>query len=179
MKKNGLIIGLFVVIMGFISACHSDKKPKTLSEVQAYEKPLENVNRYLLKQDEEDIQNYCKHHGWKMKMTKSGLWYGNLKPSSLDSVQLGDMIEIKYQVKLLNGKLLYDSDSLGTKVFEVGHGGVENGLEEGILLMRNKEKFRFIMPPHKAHGLLGDLNKIPARSTIIYYVEIIKQSHKE
>jgi len=62
-------------------------------------------------------------------------------------------------------------------VFEVGHGGVENGLEEGILMMKNKEKYRFIMPPHKAHGLLGDLNKIPARSTIIYYVEVLDIQH--
>ncbi len=173
------IIFLFLVLLGLVSACNSDKRPKTLSEVQAYEKPLEDVNRYLLNQDEQDIRNYCKRHGWKMNMTKSGLWYGDLKPSKLDFVQLGDVVKIKYQVKLLDGKLLYDSDSLGTKTFEVGHGGVENGLEEGILLMKDQEKYRFIMPPHKAHGLLGDLNKIPARSTIVYYVEIIKLSHKE
>ena len=43
--------------------------------------------------------------------------------------------------------------------------------------MKDKEKFRFIMPPHKAHGLLGDLHKIPARSIIIYNVEIINIKH--
>ena len=165
---------LLLLSIFLYSSCEPErKKPKTLKEIRAYEKPLENVNKYLLQKDEIEIANLCKRKGWKMKMTESGLWYGNLKPSDLDSVKRGDIVEIKYKVELLDGKILYDSDSLGTKIFEVGHGAVENGLEEGILMMRNQEKYRFIMPPHKAHGLLGDLKKIPARSTIIYYVEII------
>jgi len=173
-QKYFLLILIFILIF----SCQQErKKPKTVSELKAYEKPLEDVNKYLLKKDETTIANYCKRRGWKMKMTQSGLWYGNLSASNLDSVKQGDIIEIAYKVALLDGSVIYDSDSLGTKVFEVGHGGVENGLEEGILMMKNKEKYRFIMPPHKAHGLLGDLNKIPARSTIIYYVEVLDIQH--
>jgi len=168
---------LFGILLLLVSCKPERKKPKSLSEIKAYEKPLENVNKYLLKQDENEIKNYCSRRGWKMQMTKSGLWYGVLKSSELDSVKRGDFVELEYSVQLMDGTEIYSSDSLGTKAFEVGHGAVENGLEEGILLMKNKEKFRFIMPPHKAHGLLGDLKKIPARSTIIYYVEVINIEH--
>ena len=169
---------IIIIAAGFLSSCEPEKnRPKTLSEVRAYDKPLEDVNRYLLKKDEDEISNYSKRRGWKMQMTQSGLWFGKLQSTDLDSVKVGDVVEIKFRVSLLDGTLLYNSDSIGTKVFEVGHGGVENGLEEGILMMRDKEKFRFIMPPHKAHGLLGDLHKIPARSIIIYNVEIINIKH--
>ena len=169
-----LILISTIIFISLFSCEPERKKPKTLSEIKAYEKPLEKVNKYLLKKDEDEISRHCERRGWNMKMTDSGLWYGNLKSSEQDSVKKGDLVEIKYQVKLLDGTLLYDSDSIGTKVFEVGHGGVENGLEEGILMMKDKEKFRFIMPPHKAHGLLGDQHKIPARSIIVYYVEVIR-----
>jgi FKBP-type peptidyl-prolyl cis-trans isomerase len=50
---------------------------------------------------------------------------------------------------------------------------VESGLEEGILLLREGDKAKFILPPHLAHGLLGDDNKIPARSIIVYDLELL------
>ena len=66
------------------------------------------------------------------------------------------------------------SNSRGTKSFKIGQGGVEKGLEIGILKMREGDKAKFIMPPNLAWGLIGDEKKIPARSIIIYDVELIK-----
>jgi len=172
--KLGVLMLFSVLLMGAFWSCEPErKKPKTLSEIKAYEEPLQKVNQILLKQDEAKIRAHCERRAWSMQMTSSGMWFGKLKSSELDSVKRGDFVNIKFSVSLLDGKVLYSSDSMGTKTFEVGHGGVESGLEEGILLMRNREKYRFILPPHKAHGLLGDLNKIPARSIIVYEVEII------
>jgi FKBP-type peptidyl-prolyl cis-trans isomerase len=34
------------------------------------------------------------------------------------------------------------------------------------------------MPPHLAHGLLGDENKIPPRSVIVYDLHLIDVSEK-
>ncbi len=166
-------IWIIILVLPMLFSCQNKTKKMSLRELQSYEKPLEDVNRYLVRKDEETIRNHCKRRGWDMKLKDSGLWYGILKSSELDSVKSGNLVEIKYQVCMLDGTVLYDSDSLGTKTFSVGQGGVESGLEEGILLMRNHEKYRFIMPPHRAHGLLGDLNKIPARSIIVYYVEVL------
>jgi len=81
---------------------------------------------------------------------------------------------LNYRISLLDGTLCYSSDSLGVKEFAIGHGGVESGLEEGILLLKVGDKARFIMPPFKAHGLLGDMKKIPARSIIVYEIELLK-----
>ena len=62
-----------------------------------------------------------------------------------------------------------------SKQFRIGQGGVESGLEEGVLLLLHEgDKATFIMPPHLAHGLPGDGNRIPARSIIVYEVELVK-----
>jgi FKBP-type peptidyl-prolyl cis-trans isomerase len=55
----------------------------------------------------------------------------------------------------------------------LGHSTEESGLEQGILMMQEGDKARFILPPHLAHGLLGDENMIPARSIIVYEVELL------
>jgi FKBP-type peptidyl-prolyl cis-trans isomerase len=78
-----------------------------------------------------------------------------------------------YKTWLIDGNLVYSSDTDGVKEFLIGKGGVESGLEEGILKMRVGEKARFILPAHLAFGLMGDENKIPPRTAIIYELELI------
>jgi FKBP-type peptidyl-prolyl cis-trans isomerase FkpA len=75
---------------------------------------------------------------------------------------------------LLNGDLAYSSGQTGPKEFEIGHGGVESGLEEGILLLHVGDHAKFIVPSHLAFGLLGDQNKIPQRATLVYDIELVK-----
>jgi FKBP-type peptidyl-prolyl cis-trans isomerase len=165
----------FLLIFLILFSCGNDKpKKKSWREVKKYSKKLENVNRYLAHSNKEEIANVCKRRGWNMKMTQSGLWYGILKKTNKDSIKAGDLVEIKYKTTLLDGTVLYSSDSTGTKTFTVTQGGVESGLEEGLQLMKNGEKARFIIPPYKAHGLLGDLKKIPPLTIIVYYVEVIR-----
>ena len=55
----------------------------------------------------------------------------------------------------------------------LGSGGVESGLEEGILLLKLGDKARFIIPSYLAHGLSGDQDKIPPKATLIYTIKII------
>lgn len=75
---------------------------------------------------------------------------------------------------MLTGDLVYSSEIAGEREFRIGRGGVELGLEEGILLMREGDKARFIMPSHLAHGVPGDGVKIPARAAIVYDLELLK-----
>jgi len=96
-----------------------------------------------------------------------------LKKGNGDKAEIGRIAEINYKIKLLDGTTCYDSDSLGSKIFTIGSGHVEKGLEEGILYLCEGDRARFIMPPHLAHGLIGDENKIPARAIIIYEAELL------
>ncbi|HOI87851.1 MAG TPA: FKBP-type peptidyl-prolyl cis-trans isomerase, partial [Lentimicrobium sp.] len=71
------------------------------------------------------------------------------------------------------GDEIYNSDKDGLKEFLIGRGGVESGLEEGILLLRVGDKAKFIIPSHLGFGLLGDQNLVPPKSTLIYDLELI------
>jgi len=176
MNVNRIVPIIFAFLLVFF-ACNEKKQQKkhmTKKELDKYDKPLEAANRYLATVDAERIESYAKRHNWDMKMTEAGLWYEIYEKGSGPKAEIGQVALLNYKVSLLDGTLCYSSDSLGAKSFAIGHGGVESGLEEGILLLHQGDKARFIMPPFKAHGLLGDMKKIPARSIIVYEIELLK-----
>jgi len=86
----------------------------------------------------------------------------------------GKKATIRYEVRLINGNLCYSSAQQGPKEFTIGHSGIEVGTEEGILLMHVGDRAKFIVPSHLAFGLLGDQDKIPPQSTLIYDIELLK-----
>lgn len=174
--KNIFKIGLPVLILLLAVSCKYFSREKKQNDVpiSEYEEPLQNVNKYLIKKDNDRIKSFVRRKHWKMKQTQTGLWY-QIYEKSNDSIvpKFNDIVELNYQVFLLDGTLCYSSDSTGTKKFAMGHGGVESGLEEAILMLHKGDKARFIMLPYLAHGLLGDQNKIPARSIILYDLELL------
>ncbi len=86
----------------------------------------------------------------------------------------GKVVVLEYSVQLSNGHLIYSSGESGLKEFMIGKGEVEAGLEEGILLLREGDCAKFIIPSHFAFGLLGDQDKILPKSTLIYDVKLLK-----
>ncbi len=167
--RNGLIL-IFTII--FFSCDSVQEKSEEDNKVKYSKKSLEKINQLLVEKDVEIIKNYIERREWDMEMTETGLWYMIYQEGSGDLIEENDFIIMNYKIWLMDGTLCYSSDSLGPKSFIVGKGGVESGLEEGLLLLKNGSRARFIMPPHLAHGLIGDNEKIPARATIIYDVEI-------
>lgn len=134
---------------------------------------LISANRYLVEKDASIIKDYVERNKLQMQETNTGLWYQIDKVGEGDFAVKGNVVKIAYDVSLLDGTTCYSSDSLGFKSFRIGQGGVESGLEEGILLLQKGSKATFIMPPHRAHGLVGDDDKIPGRSILLYKVEVI------
>ena len=137
------------------------------------EDTLIKANRYLLERDKEQIQSYVKRRSWKMQISESGLWYEVYKKTNNQKVESGNIIKYNYTIELLDGTLCYSSDSTGAENIKIGRSGKESGLEEGLLMMRTGEKAHFILPPHTAHGLIGNMDRIPHRSTIVYDVELL------
>jgi len=173
MKFKGIL--WFVTIVLFFPSCTGNQeKVITPEDLQKTEEALIGANRLLVQKDREKILAYVRRNNLTMKETPSGLWYGIERYGFGVKAQENARVTLKYRVSLLDGTVCYDSDSLGFKQFRLGKGGVESGLEEGVLLLKVGDKATFIMPPHLAHGLPGDGNKIPARSIIIYDVILIK-----
>ncbi len=171
-KISYILFVLTIAVVLFFSCNNEPKIQKTDSEMSQLQEPLVKVNKFLVEKDEVIISKYAKRRNWEMTETETGLWYMVYESGLGDSIGDGDIITVKYELSLLDGTICYNTDTLGAESFVVGGSVVESGLDEGVTYLRQGDKARIILPPHLAHGLLGDENKIPARSIIIFDIEI-------
>jgi FKBP-type peptidyl-prolyl cis-trans isomerase len=172
-----LKIWIFLVCFLFLSfACKENNRELSGKSPQEQKDALMRINKYLVKKDAEAIKGFISRRGWSMVETKSGLWFEKFEEGKGAKAETGKMATLAYKLWLLDGTLCYSSDSLGAKSFLIGKGGVEPGLETGILMLREGDKARLILPPHLGFGLMGDENRIPARATIVYEIKVLKIS---
>jgi FKBP-type peptidyl-prolyl cis-trans isomerase FkpA len=162
------------MIAGLVSCSGSDEKKTKVLYVDSIKGPLANVNKELVKSEEKQIEDFMNRYRWDMQQTGTGLRYLIYKKGDGDKAESGKIATINYDVKLITGDLCYSSKDEGSKEFLIGKSDEISGLEEGILLMKEGDKAKFIIPSHLAFGLLGDEDKIPKRATLIYDVELIE-----
>lgn len=175
-KVSPILFAIFVLFL-FQSVLLSCKPNSSNNRNQPTKEEVENVlidvNILMNEAETQKISDFIERHGWDMSDTGTGLKYMIYVQGSGPEVQSNDIVSINYSVWLLTGELIYSSRDKGVKSFRVGRGGVESGLEEGILLLRVGDRARFIMPSHLAHGFLGDGAKIPKRAAILYDIELV------
>jgi FKBP-type peptidyl-prolyl cis-trans isomerase FkpA len=167
---------MVVLSVLLLLSCRKQTASEKAPEMTAREEKemLLRVNKFLVQKDIELIESYSKRHGWNMEVTETGLFYEICEPSLGTKVKQDDIVNLEYKVSLLDGTLCYSSEEDGNKIFKVGKSQEISGLEQGVELMREGERARFIIPPHLAFGLLGDEHCIPARSIIIYEVKLVE-----
>lgn len=164
-------LAIILVIFMFAGCGSDDYVPPGRPE--DYKDPLVKANRVVTKNEALQIDQYIQRRAWKMNQTGTGLRYEIYQEGNGSLAQPGQKASIRYKLYLLDGTLCYDSDKDGVKTFEIAHGGVERGLEEGILFMKKNSKARFILPSHLGWGLPGDGNKIPMKVALVYDIELV------
>lgn len=164
----------FVVVVLLFFSCQRASEEKKVPDSRQIGETLEETNKILLESEKQEIRDFITRYGWEMEETGTGLWYQIYESGKGDPVRVGDIARIEYTIRLLTGDLVYSSETDGAKEFQIGRGGVEPGLEEGILLLQEGDRARFIMPSHLAHGVPGDGLKIPSRATIVYDVKLLE-----
>ena len=172
MKFSPYLVLIIIVIGLFLSCEHSNFRPTDVP-VEDTEKAFVKSNRYLVRSESEDIADFVARYKWPVETSGTGLRYWIEKEGIGPKAKYGDRVELDYQLKLLTGEVIRSSKSAGQLRFTVGKGGVEAGLEEGILLLKKGSRAKFILPSHLAFGLLGDGDRIPSRSSLVYEVEVI------
>lgn len=132
------------------------------------------VNSKLVEIEDESINKFIERKGWEMKETGTGLRWMLIENGEGERAQTGQLVSLEYKVYLFSGQLIYSSKTMGIKSFKIGYGGVESGLEEGILFLKLGDKARFILPSHLAYGLQGDGRSIHRKVSLLYEVELIE-----
>ena len=170
------IVTYFFLSLGLILvSCNTgtidNDSPENHKKTKSKKESLIKANKYMVNTENKEISNYVRRHNLDIIETGSGLKYQITRHGKGEKAKTGKVATLNYKVKLITGDVIYSSDENGPKIFKIGHGGVESGLEEAILKMRVGDEAIIIIPSHLAYGLLGDNNKIPKRSTIIYEIE--------
>ncbi len=175
MRKLLFIAVVFILpLMFMLGACggHQQQHDQSGGKNTDYQEQLLDANKAAVKTEAQQIRDYIRRHRWKMQETGTGLLYSIYKKGTGPAAETGRIATIQYDVSLINGREIYNSDQLGPLQFTIGKGGVPSGLEEGILLMHVGDRAKFVIPSHLAYGLLGDQNKVPPKATLIYDVKL-------
>ena len=174
MTSRYLFLIIFLCSMMFESCTHKQEaKPVVaIGEKETRDKLIE-VNKQAVKVENDQIDRLIADSNWKTTESQTGLRYQIIEKGKGAKVSTGNVVRFEYSVHLMDGKEIYSSKKSGIKEFKVGSGGVESGLEEGILYLRVGDKARFIIPSYLAYGLTGDQDQIPPKATLIYTVTLI------
>ena len=170
MQPHFLFIFLF-----FIVACGEEETPRIKDPKWTQEQSIE-MNTVFSSEEDQEIDLFLQRHkDWKMTETGTGLRYMVYhKSEKTDSAQVGDIVTVSFEISLLDGTVCYNSKEKGEESFVVEKTDIESGLHEGIKYMCEDDKAKFILPSHIAHGLIGDTDKIPPLSPVIYDIHLLK-----
>lgn len=163
-----------LLICSFHFSCSEQPTPKQNYNSKELKETLMEVNKNLMESEDRNIEEYIKRYGWEMEKTGTGLRYMIYEHGKGEKAKIGKIAILNYKLGLLDGSTCYTSDEKGPKIFKIGHGGVESGLEEAILFLQVGDRSKFILPSHLAFGLVGDSEKIPAKASLVYDIELIE-----
>jgi FKBP-type peptidyl-prolyl cis-trans isomerase len=163
----------FLSLVTLLNSCQTPVQEKIEDQNVKHKQSFIETNKYIRERHREQILAFTERVGWEMTETPTGLWYIILKQGNGPFVQKDKMIYYQYETRLLNGTICYASDTIEPKKIVVGKGNIEAGLEEGLLLLRENSKARFIIPPYLAHGNFGDMNKVPGSAILLVDVEVL------
>lgn len=138
------------------------KKASTQLEKLAA-KNLEQAENYLVMNKELSRVN----------VTDSGLQYKVLEASDGISPESGEQVVLNYQIHLMDGTLVGQSD--GDDVYLVDNN--ISGFAEGLKLMQVGSKYRFWVHPDLAYGAQG-ANNIEPNCLLVFDVELKSIDHE-
>ena len=106
--------------------------------------------------------------------SESGFWYYYNTRVEQDTITagFGDIVNFNYNIKDLNGNVIYSSEEIPTQNYNMDQEELFTGLREGLKLMKAGETVTFLFPSQKAFGYYGDAKKIGTNVPLMCQVTV-------
>jgi peptidylprolyl isomerase len=109
----------------------------------------------------------------KLQKTASGLGYEVIKEGTGKTPKVGKSVTVHYAGWLTNGTL-FDSSYQRAEPTTFQIGGVIQGWNEGLQLMKEGSIYKFTIPGNLGYGKPGNKGAgIPPDATLVFYIELI------
>ncbi len=168
------LIGLFLLF--FSCKAPEARRPVSIKSGSFINESI-NRNKQLAAKQEARIQKIMDQDTINQYITsKGGFWYYYNKKDtvSTNTPKFGDIVNFNYNVKDLDGNLIYSEEELKTIDYRIDKEELFLGLREGLKLMKEGEIVTFLFPSYQAYGYYGDDDKIGTNIPLISEVTLNK-----
>ncbi len=174
--SKGWLTALMLLGMVATSACQRrepDSVPGGTAQPLSGEEDLIQQHRDQLTSERKAIDAFVAERGWTVQTGGTGWRMWRVEAGTGSQLQTGDGVELTAQATDLRRKTFYTYRADAPLEFRVGRDNVgEIGLHEVLLQSRRGDSLVVILPAHLAHGVAGDLGKIPPMSPVVYYLRV-------
>lgn len=179
LKKIGIdqmkVLVVVLIWLTVTQSCTDQNQAKKIPSQKEVNSGLQDVNRQMVLEEDAMILGYMERRDWQMTKSGTGIHYmiyeqGPEGPYAKE----GQVAVVDYEVSLMDGTVVYSSKENGIRSFLVGQDNVESGIHEAITYLKQGDRAKIILPSYRAHGLTGDNDRIPPRSTVIYDIKLLE-----
>lgn len=174
--KSVLLFVSAILLLSFCSLRCRNSHDEKIDENKLKEK-LVQVNKAVVKTEEQQIAEFISRHCWSMDSSGTGLRYMIYEKGTGKKPAVKQTVHIACKIFLLDATLCYEYKKDDPLEFVIGDKDVPRGIEEAVMLMREGDKAKIIVPSHLGYGLLGDKDKIPSNSSLYIELELLDVSN--
>jgi gliding motility-associated peptidyl-prolyl isomerase len=172
MKK---LIVLLILSSFFVNCTNQQaRKPISQSSGSFINESIER-NKLLIAQEEKTIDKFIKNDSLNQYISShKGYWYSyNTKVDEATNTPIrGDIAYFDYELKSLDGTIIYSKAELKPQTYYVDKENVLMGLRDGIKIMKVGEEITFLFPSHIGYGYHGDNDKIGTNEPLLCTVTL-------
>ena len=167
---------LFMTLLLMVACQGGDGTVPVRVKQTTTEDTLIQGNRHAVKLEDRDILLFLERIGARTQKTPRGIHVQLLRDLPGTTASTEQWAKVNYRMELLNGDTAYSSPSGSPESFLIERDDVESGLHEGIQFLSPGDSAMIVIPSYRAHGLIGDMDKVPMRSTVVYYIGLVNVS---
>ena len=163
--------------MTFLMAGRGDRTP--VIDVGAdnstrYKENMINANRVVIQSEATQIEGYLQRRGMETTALPCGALYHEYTHGNGGTIAPDDTVVVTYRLEALDGTPFYTRQ---TDTLTVGRRQVTVALDDLLLQVPYGSQAWLIAPSNAAYGVVGDGDRVPSRTVIVYNIVTINKFH--